>query len=151
MCFVQWFGLFKSGEKSFTQSVCIAIGIRRQKQLEQYECWGTKKKTHVKTTCILVQNAPAKFSFSVTNNKSGQIQIKIQPHFIKGIISVRFWLWPSTKSPMLSLEYGLHCYQKATYSITADTHDWLTDWMTLGSSPYSPDAPRPYGWDLCAS
>jgi len=56
-----------------------------------------KKKTHVKTMCILVQTVPVKFSFSVTKTKSGQIQIKIQPHFIKGIISVRFWLWPSIK------------------------------------------------------
>ena len=29
-----------------------------------------------------------------------------------------------------------------------DTH-WLIDWFTLGSSPYGPDAPKPYRRTLC--
>ena len=62
---------------------------------------------------------------------------------------------PSKQTWSVSWKQQDHCYTK---SLTRNELcykkrnliDWLIDWLTLGSGPYGPDAPRPYRRALCA-
>ena len=88
-----------------------------------------KKNTYENYMCILVQTVPVKFSFSATKTKSGQIQIKIQPHFIKGTISGRFWLWPSIKITKLK-SWIWSSLLPESYIFHHCWYPWLIDWLT---------------------
>jgi hypothetical protein len=61
----------------------------------------------------------------------------------KNCVCVCVWLYCQNNS----------CRWKFIQCLNGKVGGWMDEWMdrfALGSSPYGPDAPRPYRWALCA-